>query len=440
MAEITLDDGTVISGVPEGTDPAEVQRRVNLWRSMPNPFESSKGYQGPNYSGPQSFMQGAASRFMNNVANVPDLAANLGARGFNLATDPLRRDLNKLPGVEMERPLAPPAFGQDYVPGPTGPDLQGYVQRAGETAAALRTGNFSQFSPDPAQDQRELNQMMLEQNPAAFISGNVAGDVLTLVTGRAPISRTRGLNQLNSAQQVNRLSSATSDISLAPNVSEALKITFSNSPGMRTLINRSGRALETGLEGFALAALNGEADPVETMAFSAGLQAGGSLLLSGSGGLLSGGITKAGTKLGVAAFGIGSLMQFANSTLRDGNNFILDSMESGYSKVLLGLAGGAVMGAAGMGRVSSGWPVKAGPKFADMLTSMPRAATLSLLTEALDDPAVNAVVRKLSTSPDYFGEIATRRLERAYLNGNFRSEFESLMADQDFSKKFEAIK
>lgn len=439
MTDITLSDGTVVSGVPEGTDPAEVQRKVDMWRSMPNPFESSKGYQGPNYSAPQSYMQGAASRFMSNVANVPDLVSNIAARGVNLATDPLRRDLNKVPGVEMGQPFSPPAFGQDYVPGPTGADLQGAVQRAGETAAALRTGNFSQFSQDPAQDQRELNQRMMEQNPAAFFLGNVSGDVLTLVTGRAPISKTRAISELNSAQNVRRLSETAREVSMAPNVSEMLKITLRDSPSMRSLLNRSGRAVEAGLEGFALSALNGEADPIETMGYAAGLQAGGSLLLSGTHGLLSGNIGKVGTKLGVAAFGIGALMQMANQTFREGNDFLLDSMESGFSKVILGLTAGGLAAAAGMGRVTGGFPVRVGPRFADLITSIPRAGTISLLTEAMDDPAINSVVRKLSTSPDYFGEMATRRLERAYLNGNFKSEFEALMANEEFSKKFEAI-
>lgn len=437
MAEVTLSDGTVVKGVPDGTDPAEVQRRVDMWRSMPTPFA---GASRPDYSGPQSFMQGAASRFMNNVANVPDLAANVGARAVNLATDPLRRDLNKVPGVEMNQPFNPPQFGQDYVPGPTGPDLQGAVQRVGETAAAMRTGNFNQFSENPAQDQRELNQQMMEQNPGAFFLGNVSGDILTLITGRAPIAKGRAMSQLNNAQNVRRLSETSRDISMAPSVAEALKITFRDSPGLRTIANRAGRAAEAGLEGFALSALNGEADPVETMGYAAGLQAGGSLLLSGTSGLLSGSIERVGVKLGVAAFGIGALMQMANSTLRDGNDFLLDSMESGFSKVMLGLVGGAVAGAAGTGRITQGFPVRIGPKFADAITSIPRAGTISLMTEAMGDPAINSVVRKLASDPNYFGETATRRLERAYLNGNFKSEFESLMANQEFSKKFEAIK
>lgn len=440
MAEVTLQDGTVVSGVPEGTDPAEVQRRVDMWRSMPNPFESSKGYQGPNYSAPQSMAQGAASRLLGNVANTPDLVANLGARAVNLASGPLRTAANKIPGVDIPQPFNPPAFGQDYVPGPTGADLQGYVQRIGEGAAAVRTGNFDQFSQDPAQDQRELNQRMMEQNPGAFFMGQVGGDVMTLVTGRAPISRTRGLAQLDNAQTVRKLSETSRDISLAPSVAETLKITFKESPGLRTLYNRAGRATEAGLEGFALSALNGEADPVETMAYSAGLQAGGSLLLGGTTGLLSGGIGKIGAKLGGAAFSIGALMQMFNATTREGNDFLLDSMESGFSKVMLGLTAGAVSAAAGTGRVTSGFPVRLGPKVADMITSMPRAATISLMTEVMEDPAINSVVRKLSNSPDYFGSAATRRLERAYLNGNFKDEFESLMANEEFSKKFEAIK
>lgn len=434
MPEYTLEDGTILEGVPEGVSKEEAQRVFN---SFQRPFSETSS---PNYSGPQSFMQGAAARLTNNMANVPDLAANLGARAMNLATDPLRRDVNKLPGVDMQQPFNPPAFGQDYVPGPTGADLQGAVQRVGEGAAAIATGDFNQFSQDPVQDQRELNERMREENPFAYFAGGISGDILTLVTGRAPIAKSRGLANLSNQQKVKMLNKAEkADISLAPTVSEVLDLSTRRSSSFRTLLNRAGRAGEAGAEGFVLAALNGEADPVETMGFAAGMQGAGSLALSGIGNLVSGGFTKAGLKIGTASFAIGSLIQMANSSLRDGNDFVLDSMESGYSKVLLGLAAGAVSGLSGYGRVTKNFPTSAGPKIADMITSMPRAAVNSLLTEAMEDPATMSVVKKLAINPNYFSPEATRRLERGYLNGNFRNELESLMLNDDFRRQFEAI-
>lgn len=432
MPEYTLEDGTILEGVPEGVSKEEAQRVFN---SFQRPFSETSS---PNYSGPQSFMQGAAARFTNNIANVPDLAANLGARAFTRVSNPSQRNLS---GEQpFSNPLNPPAFGQDYVPGPTGPDLQGAVQRVGEGAAAIATGDFNQFSPNPAQDQRELNERMRQENPAAYFMGGVSGDILTLVTGRAPIAKSRGLANLGNQQKVKMLNKAEkADISLAPTVSEVLDLSTRRSSSFRTLLNRAGRAGEAGAEGFVLAALNGEADPVETMGFAAGMQGAGSLALSGMGDLVSGGFTKAGLKIGIASFAIGSLIQLANSSLRDGNDFVLDSMENGYSKVLLGLAAGAVSGLSGYGRVTKNFPTSAGPKIADMITSMPRAVVNSLFTEAMEDPATMSVVKKLAINPNYFSPEATRRLERGYLNGNFRNELESLMLNDDFRRQFEAI-
>ncbi len=213
---------------------------------------------------------------------------------------------------------------------------------------------------------------------------------------------------------------------------------------MSTLMNRLGRVGETGLEGFTLAALNGQADPLETAAYAAGTQAAGSVLLGGMTGLLSGGPTKAGTKLAISAVAIGAMMQIFKAATPAGNESpveVLSSLDAGFNKVALGLAAGVVSGAAGMGRVTNRFPVTALPQVADMITSMPRAATLSVLTQILEDPAAEAVVNKISTDPGYFDPASLRRIERAFVDEkvNISTTIEDLMNNREFRQKFEAL-
>lgn len=404
--------------------------------------------------GMQAFGHAAADRFLSNVANVPDLVANLGARSINNAVESAvpdilrpesyqqgRGDILDAPIPEKQPLIDVPPIGQDFVGGPTGDDLMGAVQRVGETAAAIKTGDFTQFQPDAAGQQRELSDSFAEHYPAATTLGTISGDVLTLIAGRAPMADARGKAQLMANIQAKVAGKSGRGIELAPSVSSALKAVTGQSKGARTLLNRAGRAAETGLEGFALAALNGEADPLETFGYAAGTQAAGSLLLSGMSGLLSGGPTKAGLKLAGSAAAIGAIAQTLKSGTPGGNDYILQSIETGFNKVALGMAAGIVSGAAGMGRVTKGFPVRALPGLADTITAMPRAATLSVLTEFMQDPAAQSVVTKLSTDPEYFDAASRRRLERAFINEDvsISSVIEDLMSNREFSKKFEAI-
>jgi len=457
MAEVTLPDGTIVKNVPEGMSPEDVQRGLEIYRNMHNPFAGASKPNHPTMSDLQSFGRGAANRVANAAANIPDFVANIGARAITPAVRSFQ------PGqYGSEKPLNTawafnaPALGQDFVPGPDGHDLLGGVQRGGELASALVNRDFGHFSQDPAQDQRELTQKAMEENPMAYFLGQVGGDVLTLTTLRAPISNSRGNQELISNQIIGGARSpgptnfraaarqaagvSNQEVSLASGVSDALR-SMTNTTNWRWLRNRAGRAGETGMEALTLSALNGEADPIEAFGFAAGMQMAGSGFLGTSGSLLSGNIKDAGVKLGIAALATGSIFQVAKELTAGGRDFILESMESGFGKVALFLATGALAGATGMGRVTpmNAQPERFSARVADAISSLPRAATISLITEGMDDPATNAVIRKLAVNPSYFGTNATRRLERAYLNGNFRNELESLMSVEEFRKKFEAI-
>lgn len=404
-----------------------------------------------------AMLQGMASRLAGNVANIPDVLANMAARGVNTAVSnlpdiakdvitpyqqPASRDVRQL---QTRAPLIDvPVIGQEFFPGPTGADLLGLVQRGGEVAGAIRTGDFNQFRPDASAQQQARTEAMQQQSPTSFWLGQIGGDVMTLMTARAPIASARGQSQLAAISAAKAAEKAGTPLALAPSVAAALKSATVNSKTTATLLNRAGRAVETGLEGFALAALNGQADPIETAAFAAGTQAAGSVLLSGMAGLLSGGPTKAGTKLAISAVAIGALMQIFKAATPAGDGSpveVLSSLDAGFNKVALGLAAGVVSGAAGMGRVTNRFPVTALPQVADMITSMPRAATISVLTQILDDPAAEAVVSKISTDPGYFDPASLRRIERAFVdeNVNISTTIEELMNNREFRQKFEAL-
>lgn len=405
-------------------------------------------------TGVQAFGQGAADRFLSNVANIPDFAANIAARGANEVAERAQLDImqpqnyHQGSGDVRDAPIPKPQpmidvppIGQDFVPGPTGDDLMGAVQRVGEGAAALRTGNFSQFRPDAAGQQRELTDSLAQQFPVASSLGQISGDVLTLVTGRQPIAAARGRANLVSQNLAKAVEKSSRGVELAPTVMSALKNVTQGSSATRTLLNRAGRAAETGLEGFTLAALNGQADPMETFGYAAGTQAAGSLLLSSMSGLFSGGFEKAGVKLAVSAAAIGAMIQMFKSATPGGEDYILPSMEAGFDKVMLGIAAGTVSGLSGMGRVTKGFPVRAMPDAADVITSMQRGATLSIMTDVLKDPAAESVLQKLATDPEYFDAASRRRLERAFVNEDISltGVIEDLMTNREFAKKYEAI-
>lgn len=410
-----------------------------------------------------AFGQAFADRFAGNVANIPDVVANLGARTINQAAEPFQKvaafgkqmfsgdrpvpgtDVRSAPVSQITPLIRVPTIGQEFVPGPTSSDILGGVQRLGEGAAALRTMNFGQFQPDASAQQQARTELMAQQSPVASILGTISGDVMTMMTARAPIASARGNAQLAAIQAAKLAEKGGTSIALAPTVSAALKSATVNSKATATLLNRVGRIGEAGLEGFTLAALNGQADPLETAAFAAGTQAAGSVLLGGMTGLLSGGPTRAGAKLAISAVAIASLMQIFKAATPAGDNNpteVLTSLGTGFDKVALGLAAGVLSGAAGMGRVTNRFPVTALPQVADMISSMPRAATLSVLTSMLEDPAAEAVVNKISTDPLYFDPASRRRIERAFIDEtvSLSGTIDDLMNNREFRQKFEALK
>lgn len=205
-------------------------------------------------------------------------------------------------------------------------------------------------------------------------------------------------------------------------------------------MNRSGRAVEAGLEGATIALLN-DGDPLEVAAWSAGSQAGGSLLLSGMSGIFSGGPTRIGLKILGTAAGVGTLLQILQVAGPQDDPSLIGSIEAGFPKVVGAIALGSLSGIAGLGRVSSRFPVNALPQIADAISALPRGATISVLNELLQDPAAETVVQRLASDPNFFGARAGRRIQRALTDEtiSLSETVENLMSNSEFREAWEGL-
>jgi hypothetical protein len=390
----------------QGTEVQKKRRQLELLQSMLDRMTGGivpRNEGGAQTTSGQAATRAGTERFINNMLGLPEFALDAGANIGN----PMGF-LNSLK--------------KDTLPMPTGADVLTGIDAAGEAAAAVTSGDFSQFSPDIGEASRMRSEVMAQQQPTASALGSVAGDVATLATLRAPVAKIRGLGAANAAErqallraeiEAAKQSGIITNPMMADTVPAMLQRMTVQSRGFGNLMEKTGRIAETGIEGAVLGILT-DKDPLETAAYSAGTQAAGNVVL----GIMPGGSL---AKVGLAAVAATTLFQVANSVLPGGQDRILPAVEAGFNKVALALAAGVLTGAAGMGRVSS----KALPQIADYMTALPRAA----------------VVQRLSVDPNYFGPTAGRRLERAFRNPNISISgvIEDLMENKAFREKYEAL-
>lgn len=410
----------------------------------PVPRSTGGGQSTPMQAGTRAGLE----RFTQSITGLPDLAATtLMSIPNKIARDAQNfGNLPELMGYQRAESGPLPGIGERVLPGvPDAADVFAGAQRLGESAAALKTGDFSQFRPDARGQQQLISEEMAQQQPMATQIGTIAGDVATLGLLRSPVARTRSLQEMGAIETRAALDAAHKaaidagklpGFRAAPTFSDAIKSATSGSSGFASLANRAGRAAETGIEGAVLGILT-EGDPLEMAAYSAGSQAAGSLALGALGGLFSGGPMKAGTKLALSAVAVTGLLQTAKSVAPGGQDYILPTIQQAFNKVALGVAAGALAGVAGFGRM----PVKSLPAISDALSSIPRAATLSVLNDALNDTRAEKVINQISSDPNYFGPVAARRLERAFRNPNISisSVIDDLMETKVFREKYNEL-
>lgn len=384
--------------------------------------------------------------FLDNVLGAPEAIINTlraETRGPSVGEAPAQLP----PEMAGRAPIQQDPQTQERVdlPVPSSGDVLGAAQMAGEGVAALTTGDFGQFTPFPqaVAQQQQQQARIREERPGAALAGDVLGDVATLLTGRAPFARGRGMTQFSARQggavpfplraapkgkqgNIGRIKAAADEIF--------------TSDTMKTILNRAGRSAETGLEGAALGILN-EGDPIELGAYAAGGQIGGSLalpMITTKGGLIG---------LAGAAAATGALLQFGKSAVPGGKDFILESLESGFDKVTAGIVIGSLSGMAGAGRLTRPEAIaKNLPEITDSMTAALRGSGLSVLQEFLgSDPNaqrdMEAVVSKLADNPEFFSPKERRELEPALTKSDvsFKKRLERLKKDKKFREKLAKI-
>ena len=455
-----LPDGTELE-FPSNTPMSVIQAKV---RELLNPKDqTTKG---------EVFNRQALGGLVDNLVGVPNVMANAGMRAVNDLVRPIQHLGESAAAIRHQNfnhfshnprlaeadasksnPLVyDPDLSERTLPLPTSNDVFAGAQVLGEMAGrAVQTfpgnNNSAPLAPISSLDQARANQQQItdtgrQEHGGHAFAGDIAGDVAALTMLRAPVAKQRALGEMASKTATDAAKTATSGYTLgtAPTVMQGLESAFSKSTRLRTLANRAGRSAEAGFEGAAISLLN-EGDPLETAAYSAGSQAMGSMLLGGTHSLFKGDLVSAAMNLGASAFAIGSVLQLAKSGTPGGENFILDSIESGYDKVLLGIALGGLSAVGGMGRVTSGFSTTALPRVADAISSVPRAGVISVIQEITNDQQSQQVLEKVMRDPSAFSSAATRILQRAINNEkvSFSGAVDHLMENREFRNQFEAI-
>ena len=458
MPDVRLPDGRIVKNVPEGATQAQVLAMVSEPEQKEKPSALAvAGRELP-------------SRVIDNVMNMPQMlnkplqpirrlgesAAALVTGNFDQFTPDPQTAGNTGPDLGLRnqffRADSPQNNLETFGPSSIGAEhVLGGAQFLGEKAAQVDAGQMGLPTPptvsyqDAVANQRNIREQNLEARPGVGMMAQTAGDVATLLAMRDPIARNRGLAQLNSrlsAQALQELPGMTySQLMQNPTLHRAISDTLTKSPALRTLANRTGRAVEAGIEGY-LMGLMSDGDPIELAGYAAGAQGSGSLLLSGASKLLKGGVGEVGLKLGASAFAVGSVLQLLKEATPGGQDFILESMESGYSKVMWFLGLGMLSGLAGYGRVTmpEGF-VAALPKFFDHMAAIPRTAMTSLIGEMTQDPSIEPVIRKLKSDPMHFGPDAARQIQRAISTEevSLSETIKNLTENKSFREKLDSL-
>lgn len=331
-------------------------------------------------SGTQAFVDAFGARTLGAMSNVAEAVANVPGRIANpMLSAALSPALPATPGTPAARRQPQPP----QIPPVSLPDGDTLAAMAESPMRALLAGFQGEgFSLSDAYADRVQDRAITKADrPGASFLGDISADTAALVAARAPFRRgaaggafdglvARGAQSLK--KLVNPAGAATGAAGAAGQAAG----------GLGVLARGGARAVEAGLEGAMIAALQ-DGDPAEMAAVGAGAQVGGSLAntvrdaLIGPPGKFS--MTRLATATGVGAIALGAL--YKATPLDDGNllTWFDDNLDKIVSGALLGIGAGLA------GRRGSSTPGTLGgyfPGLADTLTQMPRAALYEVAREA----------------------------------------------------------
>lgn len=356
-------------------------------------------------------------------------------------------------GHFFDNPDPPTTKSELGIPSPTGNTIFALTQLLGEGAAALASGDFSGFDVDTSAadlfGKAKFNQMMksaqvkADSPTTAFVS-KMGADAFSVLGLRKP-----GRGAANKAKQLitpaikSNAARAIVNLKNSNEMTTAISRIFTSSP-MKTLFKGLGHVGEAGLEGVAIAAINGD-DPVLTSGFAMGTQTGSSIILQGIESTMAQipkGFGKL-AKLTATAAGLTTLYQVAKEAFPGGKNYILESEESSYKKIMLGIVAGTTIALIGGGRID---PNKKGafqglPRLSEALTTLPRVSTQGVLREVFvaeeagnTDPSM--VLSTLVSDPSAFGEFAAKKIDEAVSDENI-SFVDVVNALKDTNEEFQ---
>jgi hypothetical protein len=277
-------------------------------------------------------------------------------------------------------------------------------------------------------------------HPIGAGGGDVLGDVMTVVTGRAPIVKTRRARAKAKKNEPKQPPKEYSDD--YKGWADARLDKWG-----KTLKGTPMDAAEVGLEGAVLAALQDE-DPLVGLFAGAGLQAGSNMVETAWEALddipIKPGATKTGVKLGVASAAMSYFIQAFKELTPGGRDRILESDEAGVKKAAWTMAAMAMFRAGGFGKPSDQQLRQLGLTV-DTWMSMRRSTVLSLISEIENDDSgdIERVRAQLIEDSTYFGPTALRRLDRAMTNEDVsvKDTIESLMeSDRKFRRKIISLR
>jgi len=429
--DVKMPDGTIIRGVPKGTTKQQLQSRLDKRNQQQAVFEEAlkqrTGSTRPDPSFGEAAGMAGLETFVNTMLNIPEATGNvLGQTAGAIRTG------------DFGQFQAPPGEPQIV---PSANDIKATGQVLGESVGAFQQdlqGNFNRpevtsFS-DAQQDQRISEQQRREAAPNASDFGDIVGTGASLAGLRIPVATKLGQRALPAA---------------ASNTGRTGQLTFggvlkdaATSEPVKALARAAGRTAEGGLEAAALSILQGK-DPVETAALSAGAQGAGSMILSA----FNPGELKGLGRLGLAAGGLTAMFRLGQE-FGPGENNTFESIDDAFNKIQFGILAGLTSAAAGAGRINPRNASQAVSVAADSITSMPRGFVVGLLnkTQERKNEGINRVepvLKQLSKDPTFFGKENGKKIQKAIESKKPEkviNTIDSLFKNSDtFKKRFNSL-
>lgn len=372
----------------------------------------------------QGLRQGFGS-FVSNLLSIPHASGKLLAAGAALPAlvpggksfaDAQAEQEKKLPAsallaipdVSTEEVLAAPtALGRSF----SGANANARRARAGAWDTPMApTGIRENFRNAVAEEEK-----LAADNALSSSAGRTAGDVASMLTLRPGQRVAKGLDlqRFNPRASLDETKGALDSAA-------------------RTLYRGMGRVAEAGFDGAVIGAL-GDGDPAKTAAWSAGIQAGGSMALAAKNAFFRNPLKS------FAALYLGHEMW---KSVAPGPQDLFDSKDTAVNEMVTAYGLGAAAALAGSTRGVGAGNIQ---RVSDALSSASRATVASVVTQlqeasASNQPQYARVLELMSQDQERFGTDARVRLERAARSDAPRAllnEIDSLMESARFRKALE---